>query len=238
MSLVVYGSRPAWGTPDFSPFVIKLETWLRLADVPYTRRNGLPPQAPKGKIPYVDLDGTFLGDSQLIIEAVTRRYDVRLDEGLDPVDAARGRAIRRMIEEGTYFLTLRMRWIEEDGWAHQYPAFKTMFPAPLAPLAMAWIRRTTRRNAWAQGAGRHTREEVVAMAVADLEAIELLLGDQPFVLGAKPRSVDATVYAFLTAVQKHPGTTPVHEAARRPALAAYTERIASRWWPATELAAT
>lgn len=236
MSLVVYGSRPAWGTPDFSPFVIKLETWLRLAGVPYTRKDrGNPLKAPKGKIPYVELDGAWIGDSELIIEAVRRRHDVQLDAGLDAAAAARGRAIRRMIEEGLYFLTLRLRWLEPDGWAHQVPAFKVLFPAPIAPIAMAVIRRNTRRSAWAQGSGRHTRDEVIAMAVADLEAIEALLGDQPYMLGDQPRSVDATVYAFLIAIQQHPGETPVHLTARRPRLLAYTERIRARYWPPTEL---
>lgn len=52
MKIVVYGSKPAWGTPDLSPFVIKLETWLRLAGLPYERRDGgNPMQAPRGKIP-------------------------------------------------------------------------------------------------------------------------------------------------------------------------------------------
>ena len=69
MKIVVYGSKPAWGTPDLSPFVIKLETWLRLAGLPYERRDGgNPMQAPRGKIPYLEIDGERLGDSQVIIE--------------------------------------------------------------------------------------------------------------------------------------------------------------------------
>ncbi len=233
--IVVYGSRPAWGAPDFSPFVMKLETWLRLAEIPYTRKDGNPLRAPKGKIPYVELDGQLMGDSQLILEALSRRHDVQLDAGLSPAELATARAVRRMIEEGLYFVTLRLRWVEDDGYAVLYPAFSKMFPAVIAPVAMALVRRNVRRNAQAQGAGRHSREEALAMGIADLQAVETLLGDQPYLLGDAPRSVDATLYAFLTAIQTMPVETPVHAAARSPRLLAYTARIRERYWPATEV---
>lgn len=229
MALVLYGSLPAWGTPDFSPFVIKLETWLRLAGVPYERRQGNPMQAPKGKVPYVDIDGERMGDSQLILERLIRD-GVTIDAGMSAQEQATARALRRMLEEGLYFVTLRLRWLEEDGWALQYPAFKALVPAFLAPIAIPMIRRKVRASALGQGSARHTREEVLAMGVADLQAVETLLGDQPFLFGDRPRSVDATAYAFLLAIQSHPGTTAVHAAARTPRLLAYTERIRSRYW--------
>lgn len=233
--IVVYGSRAAWNTADFSPFVIKLETWLRLAGLPYQRRDGGNPlKAPKGKIPYIKLDGGYLGDSQLIAEELTRRHAVTLDEGMSPEEAAVGRAVRRMLEEGTYFVAMRMRWVEEDGWAEQYKAFKVLFPAFMAPIAVPLIRRNVRKTTAAQGIGRHAREEVLAMGVADIQAVEAILGDKPYVLGDVPRGVDATVYAFLSAVQLHPGDTPVHQAGRAPRLLAYTARIREKYW--TELA--
>lgn len=234
--IVVYGSQPAWGVPDFSPFVVKLETWLRLAGLPYERRAGNPLKSPKGKIPYVELDGGLLGDSQLIIHELTRRHGVTLDADLSPEAAATGHAVRRMLEEGTYFLLARLRWLEDDGWKEQYPAFSKLFPALVAPIAVPMIRRTIRRSAQAQGAGRHTRDEAMALTVADLQAVERVLGDRPFLLGDRPRGVDATVYAFLISMQRHPGATPAHAAARAPALSDYTARITERCWPPTELA--
>lgn len=50
--------------------------------------------------------------------------------------------------------------------------------------------------------------------------------------------MDATVFAFLIAVQRHPGETPVHAASRTPRLLAYAERIMARYWPPTELTRT
>lgn len=231
----LYGSQPAWGIPDFSPFVVKLETWMRLAGLPYERRAGNPMKAPKGKIPFVELDGTLMGDSQLIIAELTRRYAVTLDDGLSEAEKATGHAVRRMVEEGSYFLLARLRWVEEDGWKVQYPAFRKLFPPGVGALVVPMVRRNVRRTCVAQGSGRHTREETIALAVADLRAVEGILGDRPYLLGDVPRSVDATVYAFLLSLQLHPNSTEVHLAARSPALLAYTARIRERYWPPTEL---
>lgn len=229
--LVVYGSKPAWGQPDFSPFVVKLETWLRLVGIPYEKRVGLPYKAPKGKIPYVELDGEILGDSQLILETLAARHQGALDARLDDVARARTRAIRRMLEEGTYFLGLRARWIEPEGWAEQRIAFRSLFPPGLGAVAVPMIRRGVRRTAWAQGAGRHSRDQLYAMQAADLHAVEVLLGDAPFLGGADVCDADATAFAFLWQFLVHPVQTPVKAGIRSPRLLAYVERIRSRAWP-------
>ncbi|MCP4807595.1 MAG: hypothetical protein GY913_10285 [Proteobacteria bacterium] len=47
---------PLWGLPSPSPFVVKLETWLRMAEIPYHSRHlSRPPQSRSGKIPYIEL---------------------------------------------------------------------------------------------------------------------------------------------------------------------------------------
>lgn len=43
---------PGWNVPNMSPFCVKLETYLRMAKLPYQTAPGNPLQAPLGKIPY------------------------------------------------------------------------------------------------------------------------------------------------------------------------------------------
>src|SRR5829696_6683909 len=85
----------AWGTPNLSPFCIKLETYLRIAEIPYKLGKFSRGDAPKGKVPYIHLDGTFIGDSHLIIEELERRLAAEgkpaLDSGLSAHDVAVGR---------------------------------------------------------------------------------------------------------------------------------------------------
>ena len=84
--LTVYKFGPAWGTPDISPFVVKLETYLRLAGIPYDTKPGDPRKAPKRKIPYIVDDGTVVGDSRFIVEHLETKRGIgyRLVAGEEP----------------------------------------------------------------------------------------------------------------------------------------------------------
>ncbi len=52
--ITLYNCGPAWGLPDPSPFVRKVETPLRMAKLPYRTEAAGFAKAPKGKIPYID----------------------------------------------------------------------------------------------------------------------------------------------------------------------------------------
>jgi glutathione S-transferase len=223
-------TRP-WGTPNMSPFCAKLETYLRMASVPYQAVPADYRRAPKGKIPFVELDGGLLGDSQLIIEELERRLgDQSLDAGLSARDRAVGRTVRRTLEEGTYFTGLYFRWKEDEGYAVLAPEFKKMLPKAFR-LLVPMFRRKTKKQLHLQGTGRHTPDEVAAMGAADLAAVAELLGDQDFLFGTRPRTTDATVFAFLEAIAGFPVDTGVRRALDTHAnLRAFRDRVRARWW--------
>ena len=72
---------------------------------------------------------------------------------------------------------------------------------PLSPPKRQFIadqqRETVRQRLITQGTGAHTPEEIYRLALKSLYAIETQLGDQLFMLGVKPTSLDATAYGFL-----------------------------------------
>lgn len=77
----VYQFAPAWGLPNASPFCMKLETYLRMADIPYEIvPNADVRKAPKGKMPYIKHEGKVIGDSGLIIEYLKSVYGDKLDK--------------------------------------------------------------------------------------------------------------------------------------------------------------
>lgn len=230
--IALYTIRGAWGLPSLSPFCVKLETWLRMAGVPYEIKSGGPNQAPKGKIPFVEHDGKMLGDSQLIIEHLTEVYGVTMDAGLSPEARARGHVTRRMLEEGSYWALVHARWIAEEGWALYKPVFVTILPPVIGNLLVPLIRRDMRAKLAKQGTGKHTPAEIDAIGVADVNALAALLGDQPFFLGAEPTSVDASVYAFVSSILGFPAEGPIRAAAAGHAnLVAYRARMEARFWP-------
>lgn len=228
----VFSLPPLWGTPTASPFGVKLLTWLQMAELEWEMPPMTSPPASKtGKIPYVVLeDGTMLHDSGLIIEELGRRHGVDLDEGLSARDRARGHALRRMVEEHLYFVGLWERWISEPGWEATARDYFLHLPAPAAWILPRMIRPRMRKYLHGQGLGRHAPEQMLRFAFQDLDALAALL-DREFVLGADPRTVDATVYGFLSAFLAHPFESTLGDAVRaRPQLVAYVERMADRYW--------
>ena len=214
--------------PNISPFCTKLETYLRMADVPHKRAAMRPGQMPKGKVPYVHMDGVYVGDSQLIIESLEKQLGEKaLDHGMTARETALARIARRALEEAFYFVESYIRWKDADGYAATRAEFKTMVPG----IALPFIRRGTLKKLHAQGTGRHTLDEVQAMGAADFAAIAELLGDQPFFLGERPRTIDCTVYAFAEGILGFPVESPLKSAvASHENVVAYRQRIRDRWW--------
>ena len=81
--LRVFTFGPDWGLPTVGPFALKLLAWLKLAGIPYEQViEANPRKGPKGKNPWIELDGERIGDSEVVIDLLSRRYGVSLDDGL------------------------------------------------------------------------------------------------------------------------------------------------------------
>uniref|UniRef100_A0A0K0CSR4 GST N-terminal domain-containing protein n=1 Tax=Angiostrongylus cantonensis TaxID=6313 RepID=A0A0K0CSR4_ANGCA len=61
--------------PSPSPFALKVETWLRMADVPYTNiSNQFTKMSTKGQIPFVEVNGRQVADSNFIIDHLIEEF--------------------------------------------------------------------------------------------------------------------------------------------------------------------
>jgi glutathione S-transferase len=99
MSLRVFTFPPDWGLPTVGPFALKIVAWLELAGVPYEQViEGNPRKGPKGKNPWVELNGNRIADSESIIDTLSRRHGINLDQGLTPKQRAMGHAYGADVE--------------------------------------------------------------------------------------------------------------------------------------------
>lgn len=231
--ITLYQFPPAFGLPNASPFCLKLELYLRMAELPYRNRYTLElHKTPKGKLPWIDDDGVAVADSGLIIDYLKGKYGDPLDRELTAVQRATSLAITRLFEEHLYWAVLYDRWIDEAGWALTRPGFFGGMPWPLRAIVPRVARRGIRAELHGHGMGRHTPEQIHELGVADIDALATLLGEQNCFLGSHASSVDAVATAFLANVLMVPLETPIKRAAvTHPNLVAYCERMARQYFP-------
>jgi glutathione S-transferase len=228
----LYQFRPVFGLPNASPFCMKVETYLRMAGLAYECPRGADVRkSPKGKMPYIEDEGTIVADSAFIIDYLKRKYGDALDSHLGAAERAAALACQRMLEENTYWAVLYFRWLDEAGWKLTREAFFGWMKPPLKWIVPPLARRIVRRELHGHGMGRHARDEIDAIGRKDLTAAADFLGDQAFFMGARPSSLDATAYAFLANVLWVPIESPLKAHARqRPQLEAYCRRMKEKYF--------
>jgi len=189
---------PALGLPNASPFCLKMEAYLRLAGIDYkTEYVSNPAKGPKGKLPYIAIDGRSIADSELIIQHLHKALGKNLDENLTAHERALGDAFGRLVEEYLYWIIVYSRWIDSRYWPQVKESFFAEFPWLLQSILPAILRKQVRRRLYEQGLGRHSREEIYGFAQRTLGSLADFLGDKTFYMGDRPTKIDATMYAFL-----------------------------------------
>lgn len=210
----LYQFSSAWGLPNPSPFCMKLETYLRMAEIPYEIvPNADIRKAPKGKMPYIMHNGKILGDSGLIIEYLKSVFPDQLDKDLSISKKALALAITRLFEDHLNWIIMYSRWVESEGWEEINKTFFSSLPLIMRNILPTILRKRVLRDLNGHGIGRHTKDEIFQMGKADLIAISHLLNDQKFFLGNNPTSLDAMAYGFLANIMGCPVNSPLKECA-------------------------
>jgi glutathione S-transferase len=226
--ITLYAFGPMWGLPDPSPFVIKTQVQLKMADLPYAFEHAGPAQAPKGKLPFIVDDGETVADSTFIRDHLERKYGLDFDADLTAIQRAQAWALERMLEDHLYWAIVNSRWADDANFA--------LGPAEFFAGAPEGVREGGRQrviqNLHGQGFGRHRVEEVGDLAGRSFSALSALLGERPFLFGETPSGVDATAFAMVAAALVPRFTSPVRDAAESfPNLVAYRDRLMARFYP-------
>jgi glutathione S-transferase len=233
--ITLYNFGPAFGLPDPSPFVMKVETLLKMAKLPYrTDATGFA-KAPKGKIPYIDDDGVVVADSTFIRWHIEKKYRINFDQGLDAGQKATAWAFEKMVEEQLYWVVVDERWMDDENFRKGPRLFFRKVPAPIRPLVTAMVRRKLKATLHGQGIGRHSADEILAIATRSIDAIADFLGDKPFFMGHEPTGADATIFAFACGLLCPHFASPSRAVAeRRENLRRYVGRMTARFYPGLE----
>jgi glutathione S-transferase len=228
----LYQFAPAWGLPNGSSFCLKLETYLRMANLSYEVVSSSDlSKAPKGKMPYIEDNGQTIADSNFIIDYLTTTYGDRLDHHLNATEKAIALAMRRLIEENLYWVVVYSRWQEPANWETVKHAFFNDLPPILRSLIPPLARKSITKSLYGHGMGRHSRTEIYQIGIQDTTALSNFLADKPFFMGEQPTSLDAVAYSYLANVLWTPIVSPIKEAAQNlPNLEAFCDRMKQRFY--------
>ena len=201
----VYKFGPAFGLPDASPFVHKVETYLRMTDQKYETVTGDVRKAPRTQLPFVEVDGKVIPDSTVIVDHLEAARPEKLDAHLDAGQRAIARAFQSMLEEHLYFGLLFLRWVTDDGWTVFEPSLREIARKDGRPVALsagscpASARQAHRRpnaHAGARSAAAH-RGRRPDLHEDAIDALADHMGDPALLLRRRAHDLlSATVYAF------------------------------------------
>ncbi|GFR88696.1 failed axon connections homolog [Elysia marginata] len=116
-TVVLYQLSRAPFTPSLTPFAVKLETYLRLAKIPYQNDfNGK--RSSKGKFPWISYSGEAVADSQLSIDYLNSKLGIDLNKNLTDAERAQAHAFRVMNDfNGKRSSKGKFPWISYNGEA-------------------------------------------------------------------------------------------------------------------------
>jgi glutathione S-transferase len=226
-----------FGVPNLSPFCCKLETWLRIARIPYEVVDTSDPRkGPKGKLPFIEDGGLRIGDTSLILDHLMRTRGIDLDANLDASQRSIALLVQRTLEEHYAFVLLYTHFIRDDGWRHTRANFDSV-PAIVRPLVASMVRGRMRKILWTQGLLRHSDEDIIEAGLRDWRAVVVMMSGGPFFFGGTPTSVDAIVFGTLATTVLTPIESPIRDFLRsQPACAAYAERMRAQFFPELAMA--
>ncbi len=230
--ITLYGFGARWGLPEASPYVTKTEVQLKMVGIAYVKDTTGFQQAPKGKLPYIDDDGTVVADSSFIRDYLERVHGVEFDAGLNARQRGEAWAIERMIEDHLTWANAYARWLIpanfDKGPAHIFD----IVPQAAREQACEAARGRVKTAIYGHGLGRHSEAEIWQLANRSLKALSALLGDNAYLFGKTPCGADATAFGAIAGI-----LTPFFPSELRNLalgydnLVAYSDRMMARYYP-------
>lgn len=199
LMIKLYGFGGNFGMVDASPFVVKVDLFLRVADIPFesigdfTKLN----KSPKGKLPFIEDGNEKIGDSTFIQAYLTDKYQVTLNANLSAEEEAIAHLINKTLDENLYWCLMYCRWVMDDTWNTIKRALFKDVPAPLLSTVAGFVRRGTLKSLHKQGTGRHSEQEVLKIADDTFQSLSALLGDKNYFFGDEISSLDINIYAHI-----------------------------------------
>ena len=225
--LQLYTLPPAFGLRNPSPFCLKIEMALDHLNLDFEIVHEANPQkAPKGKMPWLIVDGETIPDSELILDYLNRKTDGGLFGDLTEQEEALGIAFTRLADDHLYWIMVASRWLDDDWFPTIKKDFFSFMPWPLKHIVPIVAQRQVRQTYHLHGLGRHSAEEQAYFARCDLQAIAAQVAAQGYIAGPRLTVYDFAVASLLAGLlDNKPATWVTAIANEIPILREYAEKV-------------
>ena len=225
--ITLYTFPPAFGMRNVSPFCLKVEMALHYLKLDYEIKElSNPSKAPKGKLPYIEVKGEIITDSELILDYLDKSSDGGLYGKLSANHIAQGFAYVRLAEDHLYWLIVASRWVDDSWWPNVDQGFFGSLPFPLRQLVPMIARNRIKKTYRLHGLGLHSLEEQKEFARKDLHALNEAIGGKTYLFGDQISVFDFSIASMLAGVlDNQPATWLTAIAINFAPLCEYTERV-------------
>ncbi|KHJ82150.1 hypothetical protein OESDEN_18158, partial [Oesophagostomum dentatum] len=162
-----------------------------------------------GLLPFVELNGEHIADSQIIINRLSEHFDIKPLPS--PRDEAVARAVDRMVDIHTFLVQYQFKVVDnEDDSFFPNILRDTGCPQALIPLLaplMAFMFRRKAAKRIAAGVGKLSTENYKELLKKDYDALQAILGEQKFFFGDHISAVDCTVFGQLATILYLPSSS-------------------------------
>jgi glutathione S-transferase len=225
--ITLYTFPEAFGLRNVSPFCLKVEMALKYLELDYQIEiESDPRKAPKGKLPFIVVDGKTIADSELIFEYLNEKTQGGLFGNLSPADKALGTAFTRLSEDHLYWMIVASRWLDDEWWPNIVKGFFSDIPALIRGFVTNMARKQVRKTYDLHGLGRHTQVEQEGFARKDLQAISDAIEGRNYIVGGQMSAYDFIVASMLSGALDHQPSSWVTKIANElPELRRYADGI-------------
>jgi glutathione S-transferase len=208
--LTLYSYPELFRVADNNPYGLKVFAFLRLTSLPFRHEHIFDASAaPRGQLPYIMDDAETIGDSDMIIAHLIRKYRLGIEDGLTVEQRDMTHLTMRMLDD-LYWVMSYSRWKDDRFW----PLFRDALLLEHPSLTAAGLNKAREFNFQRyhfQGIGRYQPDAVYARGLADLQVLAHLVPPTGYVHGPKPTSIDAAIYGFLANIYFYEIDTPLKQ---------------------------
>jgi glutathione S-transferase len=187
--------------PSFSPYCLKVETYLKAAKIEYKNIYGFDnSKNPRAQMPFIELaDGEIIADSHFIIDYLSK-HKVDLNANLSTADKAIANAFQCLVENRLFLLIIYYRWVDKSGFETFMNYFaKTGMPAHMLEILKEKSHKIA-ESMHVNGTSRYSEEERHHLINEYCSSISDYLAEKPFMLGNTISKIDITIFSILGAV--------------------------------------